>query len=110
VAVASRHPGLRLERSLPGFFDLNARLSGAVATSAERGAMTANRKLKRVWRGNVALVGDASGTVDAITGDGLGLSFSQAAVLANCLSRGNLTGYQAAHIVACHSVPCGWHD
>jgi flavin-dependent dehydrogenase len=43
------------------------------------------------------LVGDASGTVDAITGDGLGLSFSQAAVLANCLSRGDLTGYQAAH-------------
>ncbi|MGD1022283.1 MAG: FAD-dependent monooxygenase [Candidatus Sulfotelmatobacter sp.] len=97
VAVASRHPGLRLERSLRDFSDLSERLSGAVATSAERGAITANRQLKRVWRGNVALVGDASGTVDAITGDGLGLSFSQAAVLANCLSRGDLTGYQAAH-------------
>lgn len=97
VAVASRHPGLRLEKSLPDFPDLNEHLSGAVATSMERGALTANRQLKRVWRGNIALVGDASGTVDAITGDGLGLSFSQAAVLASCLRRGNLSGYQTAH-------------
>jgi flavin-dependent dehydrogenase len=97
VAVASRDPGLRLEKSLSDFPDLNRQLSGAAATSIERGALTANRQLQRVWRGNVALVGDASGTVDAITGDGLGLSFSQAAVLANCLRRGNLSGYQTAH-------------
>ena len=97
VAVASRHPELRLEKSLPDFPELNARLSGAEATSAERGALTANRKLKRVWRGNVVLVGDASGTVDAITGEGLGLSFRQAVVLANSLRSGNLAGYQGAH-------------
>ncbi len=97
VAVASQNPGLRLEKSLTDFPDLSERLSRAVATSTERGALTANRQLKNVWRGNVALVGDASGTVDAITGDGLGLSFSQAAVLANCLSMGDLRGYQAAH-------------
>ncbi|MFZ0773841.1 MAG: NAD(P)/FAD-dependent oxidoreductase [Candidatus Sulfotelmatobacter sp.] len=97
VAVASRRPELRLEKSLPEFPVLNARLSGAEATSSERGALTANRKLKRVWRGNVALIGDASGTVDAITGEGLGLAFSQAAVLASCLKCGDLNGYQAAH-------------
>ena len=38
-------------------------------------------------RGNVALIGDASGTVDAITGEGLCLAFSQAMVLAECLER-----------------------
>jgi menaquinone-9 beta-reductase len=97
VAVASRDPGLRLEESLRAFPELEGRLRGAAAASAERGSISANRKLKRVWRGNVALIGDASGTVDAITGEGLGLSFSQAAVLANCLKCGNLAGYQAVH-------------
>jgi flavin-dependent dehydrogenase len=66
-------------------------------SSAERGSVSANRKLKRVWRGNVALIGDASGTVDAITGEGLGLAFSQAVALAECFASGNLAGYQAAH-------------
>ena len=59
--------------------------------------VSANRKLKRVWRGNVALIGDASGTVDAITGEGLGLAFSQAVSLAECLGSGKLAGYEAAH-------------
>ncbi len=82
VAVASHDPALRLEESLLAFPELNARLRGAETLSAEMGSVTANRKLKRVCRGNVALIGDASGTVDAITGEGLGLSFSQAVVLA----------------------------
>ena len=97
VAVASRNPGLRLEESLPAFPELNARLRGAETASAERGSISANRKLKRVCRGNVALIGDASGTVDAITGEGLGLAFSQAVALAGCFASGNLAGYQTAH-------------
>ena len=97
VAVASRDHDLRLENSLPDFPELNARLRGVEATSAERGALTANRRLRRIWRGNVALAGDASGTVDAITGQGLGLSFRQAVVLANSLCSGNLAAYQSAH-------------
>jgi menaquinone-9 beta-reductase len=97
VAVASRDPRLRLEEALAELPELNARLRGAETVSAERGSVTANRKLKRVSRGNVALIGDASGTVDAITGEGLGLSFSQAVVLAGCFGNGNLGAYQAAH-------------
>jgi flavin-dependent dehydrogenase len=97
VAVASRRPGLRLAEALPEFPELSARLSGFEASSSEKGARTANRKLKRVWRGNVALIGDASGTVDAITGEGLGLAFNQAVVLAECFKSGNLAAYQAAH-------------
>jgi flavin-dependent dehydrogenase len=50
-----------------------------------------------VWRGNLALIGDASGTVDAITGEGLGLSFRQAVGLAESLEAGNLAAYQRAH-------------
>lgn len=97
VAVASRRSDLRLEELLPAFPRLNDRLRGNNATSTERGSVTANRKLLRVLRENVALVGDASGTVDAITGEGLGLSFRQAVVLAQCLKSGDLSRYQAAH-------------
>lgn len=97
VAVASHDPKLRLEEALWAFPELNARFRGVETASAERGALTANRKLKRVCRGNVALIGDASGTVDAITGEGLGLSFSQAMALAGCLRSGDLGRYQAEH-------------
>ena len=97
VAIASRNSGVRLEESLPEFRELSARLDGCETTSAERGSISANRKLKRVCRGNVALIGDASGTVDAITGEGLGLAFSQAVTLADSFVSGNLTSYQTAH-------------
>jgi len=97
VALASPDSKLRIQEALLAFPELNARLQGSEPASAERGAPTANRKLKRVCRGNVALIGDASGTVDAITGEGLGLSFRQAMVLAECLKSGDLTRYQVAH-------------
>jgi menaquinone-9 beta-reductase len=97
VAVASHDPKLRVEEALRALPELNARLRGAEIVSAERGALTANRTLKRVYQRNVALIGDASGTVDAITGQGLGLSFSQAVALAHCFTSGNLEPYQAEH-------------
>src|SRR6476660_1450679 len=50
-----------------------------------------------LYQGCVALVGDASGTVDAITGEGLCLSFRQAEVLAECFAAGNLERYQQLH-------------
>lgn len=97
VALASQDRNLRVEDGLRSLPWLSARLKGAETVSAERGAVTGNRRLKRVWRGNVALIGDASGTVDAITGEGLGLSFRQAAALAESLASGNLAGYQREH-------------
>jgi flavin-dependent dehydrogenase len=97
VAAASSDPHLRLEEAISEFPDLSERLRGAEATSTERGAVSANCKLRRVWRKNVALIGDASGTVDAITGEGLDLAFSQALALANCLKNGSFAAYQSAH-------------
>ena len=97
VAVASHDAKLRVKEALLALPELGARLRGAEAVSAERGALTANRKLKRVYRRNVALIGDASGTVDAITGQGLGLAFSQAVALAHCFTAGNLESYQDEH-------------
>ena len=97
VALASHDPNLRLEEGLRSLPQLKERLHGAEAVSTERGALTGNRRLSRVWRGNVALIGDASGTVDAITGEGLGLAFRQAGVLAECLESGDLRRYQREH-------------
>jgi flavin-dependent dehydrogenase len=97
VALASHYPKLRLEDGLRELPRLSERLQGAETCSSERGAITGNRRLRRVWRGNVALIGDAAGTVDAITGEGLGLAFSQAIALAECLESGNLARYEAEH-------------
>ena len=97
VAVASHDPNLRLEEGLEALPELRARLKGAEAVSTERGALTGNREFRRVSRGNVALIGDTSGTVDAITGEGLGLAFSQAVALAESLETADLTSYEREH-------------
>jgi flavin-dependent dehydrogenase len=50
-----------------------------------------------VTRGRIALVGDASGSVDAVTGDGLALAFRQANSLATALASGDLSTYDVVH-------------
>jgi flavin-dependent dehydrogenase len=50
-----------------------------------------------VTRGRIALIGDAAGSVDAVTGDGLALAFRQATALGVALVAGDLSGYAAAH-------------
>ena len=97
VALISRDPALRLDEALRQFPELVERLRDAEHGSSERGAMTVTRKLARVCSERVALLGDASGGVDAITGEGLCLSFRQANLLADCLSNGDLRRYQAGH-------------
>ena len=97
VALISRDPHLRLDAALTAFPELVSRLRAAQPSTLERGAISATRKLKRVYQERVALVGDASGTVDAITGEGLCLSFRQAAVLVECFAAGSLEGYQQMH-------------
>lgn len=97
VALISRDPKLRLDEALRRFPELERRLAGAETASAEKGALTSTCRLRRVSRGNIALIGDASGTVDAITGEGLCLAFSQAMVLAECLEGEDLSRYEREH-------------
>jgi menaquinone-9 beta-reductase len=59
--------------------------------------MSMSSRLAAVTKGNVALLGDASGTVDAVTGEGLHLAFRQAEALAKALDAGNLSYYGTAH-------------
>jgi flavin-dependent dehydrogenase len=97
LAVISSMPEIRLSEGLMRFPELQAHLAGATPSSSERGAVTATARLKSVIRGNVALVGDASGSVDAITGEGLCQAFQQAEALAEAMSAGDLQRYAAQH-------------
>jgi flavin-dependent dehydrogenase len=97
VALVSSSPKLRLEDALGKFPELRARLENAEHTSSERGAITGTRTPRRVYRGRTVLVGDASGGVDAITGEGLCLAFRQSALLGDCLANGDLVRYQKCH-------------
>jgi 2-polyprenyl-6-methoxyphenol hydroxylase-like FAD-dependent oxidoreductase len=97
VVLLSRSPGVRLSSLQERFPELASRLEHAACIGAERGGATVTRQLKRVHRGAVALVGDASGSVDAITGDGLNLGFRQALALAAAMQAGDLGAYQQAH-------------
>ena len=69
---------------------LGERLRGAEPANVARGAFTGTVRPRRVVSGNVALIGDASAAIDAITGDGLALAFRQAAALGEALRKGDL--------------------
>ncbi len=97
IALLTRHPGLRLEDALPRFASVSHRLRGATPSSRELGGLTVTRRLPLVQRGNAALIGDASGSVDAITGEGLSMAFQQALELAQAMTSGDLNIYQRAH-------------
>jgi flavin-dependent dehydrogenase len=98
VVLISRDPHLRLDDALPKFPEVARRVAAAGASTLERGGVSASRRLKAVCRGRVALVGDASGSVDAITGEGLCLLFQQAVALAGALAADDLGIYQAEHL------------
>jgi flavin-dependent dehydrogenase len=97
VALISSSQKLRLDGALGEFPELCSRLENAELASRERGAITITRRLRRVYRGRTVLVGDASGGVDAITGEGLCLTFRQATLLGDCLASGDLARYQKGH-------------
>jgi menaquinone-9 beta-reductase len=101
VSVLTSDPHLRIERALLKFPGLARRLRGAATLTPERGAVTALEWRRSVVRGNIALVGDASGSVDGIAGVGLSLAFQQAICLGEAMARQDLKFYQAAHRRIC---------
>jgi menaquinone-9 beta-reductase len=95
--MMNRDPRPRLAQELADFPEIRSRLSSARPCSSEIGAVSVSRTLRRVWSGQLALIGDASGSVDAITGEGLCLSFLKASALARAFKAGDLSHYQVAH-------------
>jgi flavin-dependent dehydrogenase len=85
------------EAALSHFPALRHRLALSQPNGPARGSITLGRKLRRVTKGNIALIGDASGSVDAVTGEGMALCFRQAAALSVALCANDLALYQQAH-------------
>jgi flavin-dependent dehydrogenase len=87
---------------LARFPALADRLAGTAPASPVQGRGPLARRVRSVARGRLALVGDASGYVDAITGEGLSLAFHQAMALIETLTApaggGNpLAAYRRRH-------------
>ena len=97
IALLTSDPKQRLSEALPLFPELAKRLRQAEAVSPEMGALVTTRKVTRVGVAGAVLVGDASGSVDAITGEGIGLAVRQALALARAYRSGDLERYQKAH-------------
>ncbi len=97
VAVLSSAKPLDFDRHVELFPELAHRLEGAPIVSLDRGAGPFGHCPEAVVRGRLALVGDASGSLDPITGEGLSVAFAQAEALVRSVSRGSLGDYAADH-------------
>lgn len=105
VGVAMLWSGSKggFEDHLECFPALARKLEGAEQRSKDRGAGPFRQKARRVIRrpsdpseATVALVGDAAGYVDAITGEGLSLAFHQAQALASAIVADDTASYARA--------------
>jgi flavin-dependent dehydrogenase len=97
VVYITRDPHCDRSNILARFPGVAERLKDAEVVSKQRGAVTASCKLHSVATDSVALIGDASGSADAITGEGLAISFRQALALADSIHSGSLEPYRRVH-------------
>jgi menaquinone-9 beta-reductase len=97
VALLTSDQRADFDAELKRFSALAARVQDKEVCSKLRGAVCATRKVEHVTRGNVALIGDASGSVDAITGDGISISLHEAKALARAIKTNDLRSYEDAH-------------
>ncbi len=97
IAIVGSAKDARITDIATLFPQLAKRLGRAEPMGSQRGAISMSTKLTAVTRGRIALVGDASGTLDAVTGEGLALAFRQANSLGAALAAGDLSTYEMSH-------------
>jgi flavin-dependent dehydrogenase len=97
VALISRDFSMRFDALHELFPELQRRLGAGAPSSSVKGAITATRRFRSVTNSRVALIGDASGSLDAITGEGMAMAFQQALALGEALAVGDLARYEAVH-------------
>jgi 2-polyprenyl-6-methoxyphenol hydroxylase-like FAD-dependent oxidoreductase len=90
-------PKLRIDGGLLQFPEIARRLESVVLMTPEQGTAVGLMNARRVAAGRVALVGDASCSVDGIAGHGLSLGLQEALHLGEALARGDLRYYETAH-------------
>jgi flavin-dependent dehydrogenase len=93
ILTERREPFAALVRSFPA---LAARLRDAPAASPVMGAGPFRQKAARRVAGRVLLVGDASGYVDALTGEGLAVGIAEAREAVRAVAAGRPEGYERA--------------
>ena len=92
--LSSDEPG-GFEDLLSKFPRLGERLANAVVVGEASGAGPFRQRVRCRYRDNLALVGDAAGYLDAITGEGLSLAFHCARSLAETVAEGRrLASYE----------------
>ena len=102
VGVAMLGPrGVDFATALASFPLLSRRLDGREPTTAVRGAGPLRQRTTARTSGRVRLVGDASGYVDALTGEGLRVGLAQARAAIACLDDG--AAYERAWLAATRS-------
>ena len=95
VALLSSGEPAGFEDMLNKFPSFRERLDGAPVVSEAKGAGPFRQRVRRRYRDNLALVGDAAGYLDAITGEGLSLAFHCARSLAETVAEGRrLASYE----------------
>jgi flavin-dependent dehydrogenase len=97
LVVTSRSPQIRMAEALKQFPEVMRRVAGHQVITKDLGAVSALRVIRQVSRGPFVLVGDASGSVDSLSGEGLGLAFQHASALAEALATDDLAAYDVAH-------------
>ena len=95
IAMLGRQ-GLDFEAALAGIPALASLVTGAEPASALRGAGPFRQSTTRRSLGRVLLVGDASGYVDAITGEGIRVGLAQAEAAIASVSQDDPQGYERA--------------
>lgn len=97
LAIVCRSRPASFADALHSFPSLHAVLEDATAIGPVRGAATWHARVARITRGPVALLGDAAGSVDALTGEGVALAFDHAAALVHAICRNDLHLYVRDH-------------
>ena len=95
VALLARR-GEHFDEALAAAPELAERLRGVEAASDLRGAGPLRQRTRARVAGRVLLVGDASGYVDALTGEGLRIGFAQARAAVAALDADRPDEYEAA--------------
>jgi flavin-dependent dehydrogenase len=95
VALLARR-GEHFDDALAGAGQLAERLRGVEAASELRGAGPLRQRTRARVAGRVLLVGDASGYVDALTGEGLRIGFAQAQAAVAAITADRPQEYEAA--------------
>lgn len=95
IGVAVLGPrATNFDDTIAGIPELANRLTAVEPSSSRAGAGPFSQSTSARTAGRVLLVGDASGYVDAITGEGLRLGFAQARAAVSCIAAGTPAGYE----------------